>query len=157
MSLIDQKNKGELQAIARSLFIELDEGATVKDIRAKLHEEKVSDEDIENLEVVPEVDPNAPIATTVDQGIVTSTSLQEEAAAAAPAPFVAPATVEEVAVSDTVLLKYERQNATFEILTYRFTREHPFLLVTKNDADYIVRNIPGFRPALQSEAEEFYS
>lgn len=155
MSLIDKKNKKELQDIARSLFIEVDESAGVKELRAALHEENVSDEDIEGLEIVPEVDPNAPIVSEADGGIVTLNSLQSEVVEAPV--VIVKETVAESPQSTHTLIKYERQNPTFEILNYRFSKEHPFQLVLLADADYIVRSVPGFRPALASEAEEFYN
>ena len=88
---------------------------------------------------------------------MTTSSLRHEDEAA-PTPAPSPVAKAVAAPSDDeVLLKCDRKNATFEILTYQFTREHPFKLVSAKDADYIVRNVPGFRPALQSEVQEFYS
>lgn len=56
-----------------------------------------------------------------------------------------------------VLLKMERENPTFEVKGYRFTKKHPFIAVDPDDADYIVHNYEGFRPALPSEVEKYYS
>lgn len=56
-----------------------------------------------------------------------------------------------------VLLRMHRANSVYTIRGYKFTREHPFLPVTQSDAEYIISNEEGFRVALPSEAEAFYS
>jgi hypothetical protein len=56
-----------------------------------------------------------------------------------------------------VLLRMHRTNGVYEVRGYKFTREHPFLPVSQDDAEFIVANHEGFRVALPSEAEEFYS
>lgn len=157
---LQAKNKEELEGIARALFIELPEGATKKEILAVFTEEAVTKEDYEGLEVPPEPSEDTPLVVSPTEGIVTTSSLRhEDEAAPAPAPEQVDTLLATQAspVSDEVLLKCDRKNATFQILTYEFTRDHPFKLVSAKDADYIVRNVPGFRPALQSEVQEFYS
>lgn len=57
----------------------------------------------------------------------------------------------------TVLLKMERANPKFEIRGYSFTRAHPFLPVTEDDAAFILNHEEGFRIAMPREVEEFYS
>lgn len=54
------------------------------------------------------------------------------------------------------LLKMERWNPTFNILGYRFEREHPFVLVKPEDAQWIMSHEQGFRIATPEEAKEFY-
>lgn len=156
---LQAKSKAELEGIARALFVELPEGATKADIIAKFAEEEIKKEDYEGIEIPPEPSDDDPIVESPTEGIVTTSTLRhEEEAAPAPTQAVAPVAPQGVAVAPTeVLLRCDRKNATFQILTYEFTREHPFKLVSAKDADYIVRNVPGFRPALQSEVEEFYS
>jgi hypothetical protein len=56
-----------------------------------------------------------------------------------------------------VLLRMTRGNGTFEIRGYRFTREHPYALVSEENADYLIEEIGGFRIASPREAKEFYS
>ena len=56
-----------------------------------------------------------------------------------------------------ILLRMHRANAKYEVRGYNFTREHPFLPVAQSDAEFIISNHEGFRVALPSEAEEFYS
>jgi hypothetical protein len=50
-----------------------------------------------------------------------------------------------------------RQNPTYEIRGYRFTRQHPFVPVTEDDANWILENVEGFSIASPREAKEFYS
>lgn len=54
------------------------------------------------------------------------------------------------------LIKMERLNPTYNILGYRFTREHPFALVKPEDASWLLSNEEGFRVATPEEAEAFY-
>lgn len=54
------------------------------------------------------------------------------------------------------LLKMERWNPTFSILGYKFEREHPFVLVKPEDAEWIMAHEEGFRIATPEEAEAFY-
>lgn len=56
-----------------------------------------------------------------------------------------------------VLVKMTRANGTFEVRGYRFTKAHPFLPVSEEDANYIVGNLEGFAIATPGEAEEYYS
>lgn len=58
--------------------------------------------------------------------------------------------------SEGVLLKMERENGTYEVRGYRFTREHPFAIVTEEDANFICSNIDGFKIALPAEAKAYY-
>lgn len=59
--------------------------------------------------------------------------------------------------SNYVLIKYDRQNPTFEVVGYSFTRRHPFASVPPETAEYLVRNIEGFRLALPSEVADYYN
>lgn len=69
----------------------------------------------------------------------------EEPKAAAPAP------------EKNTLVKMNRANPTFEVRGYRFTRQHPFVPTTEDDADWIVENVDGFAIASPKEVREFYS
>ena len=57
----------------------------------------------------------------------------------------------------SILLKMTRGNGTYQVRGYKFTREHPFVLVTEDDANYILENIDGFKIASPREASEYYS
>jgi len=71
---------------------------------------------------------------------------------------VVPVVVEPVEeeVDDVVLLKMTRLNFTYEVRGYRFTRDHPYVLVASDDADYLVEEDGGFRMASPRELREFY-
>lgn len=62
---------------------------------------------------------------------------------------------------DYVLVKMERQNPTYEIVTpggvRTFTKRHPFLPVTELEADFIFDTEEGFRLATPKEVKSFYS
>lgn len=58
--------------------------------------------------------------------------------------------------SPKTLVRMMRENARFDIRGYTFTRENPFQIVTQDDADYLVSQAGGFRPASPKEAQEFY-
>ncbi len=68
---------------------------------------------------------------------------------------------EEIKVKDVtktqVLIKMTRENGTFEDRGYRFTKSHPFVAVSEDDAEYFVNAYEGFRVALPSEVKEYYS
>jgi hypothetical protein len=55
------------------------------------------------------------------------------------------------------LLRMLRENGTYEIRGYKFTKAHPFALVNEDDAEFIVENdSSGFRYATPKEAKDFY-
>lgn len=54
------------------------------------------------------------------------------------------------------LLRMSRANPTYEVRGYRFTKDHPFGLVTEEDAEFIVDNVEGFRYATPKEAQAYY-
>lgn len=56
-----------------------------------------------------------------------------------------------------VVVKMERENPTFEVLGYRFTREHPYVVMSAQDAQEIFDRERGFRQATPREAQEYYS
>jgi hypothetical protein len=64
------------------------------------------------------------------------------------------AEVEEEAL---VLIKMTRPNRSYEVRGYRFTQEHPFSLVTEDNADFLIETEGGFRMASPKEAREYYS
>lgn len=55
------------------------------------------------------------------------------------------------------LLKMERDNVRYDVRGHKFTAEHPYALVSPQDAEYILNHEKGFRQAFPSELEEFYS
>lgn len=60
-------------------------------------------------------------------------------------------------VGDTVLVRMDRENARFEINGFTFTREHPFVAMSEEDADFIFSIEEGFRMATPREVQEYYN
>lgn len=60
-------------------------------------------------------------------------------------------------VGETVLVRMDRENARFEINGYTFTREHPFVAMSEEDADFIFSIEEGFRMATPREVQEYYN
>jgi hypothetical protein len=58
---------------------------------------------------------------------------------------------------NTVLIKMERNNPSYQTYGHVFTREHPFVAVSENDAQEIFDNEKGFRMATPREVQEYYS
>ncbi len=158
MPKINLLNKEQMLKVGNQYFIEFPEGATKPEMLAVLRQNNITQAQVDDVDFdAPLPTGDEPVVVSPTEGIITTADIvADEPEPVASATTAAPVQV-ETSEPDTQLLKYERQNNSFEILTYRFTREHPFQVVSSRDADYIVRNIPGFRPALASEAAEFYS
>jgi len=58
---------------------------------------------------------------------------------------------------DDVLVKMTRANFRYDILGHTFTREHPFVAMSKKQAQAIFDKEEGFRLANPTEVQEFYS
>lgn len=65
-------------------------------------------------------------------------------------------TDEPAAPDDRVLVKMVTSNAIYERVGVRFTRAHPYRLVSKRQADVILQS-EDFREATPEEAREYYS
>lgn len=59
--------------------------------------------------------------------------------------------------SDKVLVKMERHNHRYDILGFTFTKDHPFVAMSDDNAQEIFDKEDGFRLATPREAQEFYS
>ncbi len=59
--------------------------------------------------------------------------------------------------TNQVLIKMERNNLSYETSGYRFTREHPFVAMSENEAQKIFDTDEGFRIATPREAQEYYA
>lgn len=59
--------------------------------------------------------------------------------------------------SNYVLVKFERRNPRYDILGYTFTKDHPFHSVEPEVAEYLIRNVEGFRLAMPSEVADYYN
>jgi len=58
---------------------------------------------------------------------------------------------------DSMLVRMDRKNGTYETRGVTFTRDHPYALVDIDTAQDIFDNEEGFRPATPRELQEFYS
>jgi hypothetical protein len=58
---------------------------------------------------------------------------------------------------NTVLVKMDRQNGLYQTAGFTFTRDHPFVAMTENQAQFIFDTESGFRLATPKEIQEYYS
>jgi len=56
-----------------------------------------------------------------------------------------------------VLVRMERENPAYEINGYTFTREHPYVVMSEEDAEFIFETQEGFRMATPREVQEYYN
>ena len=57
---------------------------------------------------------------------------------------------------DTLLVKMERHNYSYDTHGFTFTKEHPFVAMDKDTAQDIFDKEEGFRLATPKEVQEFY-
>ena len=55
------------------------------------------------------------------------------------------------------LVKKTRNNPVYEVRTYRFTDQHPYVLVKEEDVDFLIEVEGGFALAKASEVMDFYA
>lgn len=58
---------------------------------------------------------------------------------------------------NSILVKMERMNHSYQANGYTFTQEHPFVAMPESDAQRIFDTQAGFRLATPREAQEFYN
>jgi UDP-N-acetyl-D-mannosaminuronate dehydrogenase len=58
---------------------------------------------------------------------------------------------------DTILVMMTRANFRYDIKGHTFTKDHPFVAMTKDDAQSIFDKEEGFRLATPKEVQEFYN
>ena len=58
---------------------------------------------------------------------------------------------------DSVLVRMTRANFRYDIMGQTFTKEHPFVALTKEKAQQIFDKEEGFRLATPAEGQEYYS
>lgn len=58
---------------------------------------------------------------------------------------------------NSVLVKMERGNHSYQTIGYTFTDTHPFVAMSESDAQRIFDTQEGFRLATPREAQEFYA
>lgn len=74
----------------------------------------------------------------------------------APVEVETPDPVEEAEEDNLVVLRMTRKNHTYQIRGYQFTQQHPYALVTEEDADYLIEEDGGFQMATPKQLREFY-
>lgn len=60
-------------------------------------------------------------------------------------------------ISRTILVKMDRENPSYQVGRYIFTKEHPFVTMPEIDANWLFSTETGFRVANPLEAQQFYS
>lgn len=63
----------------------------------------------------------------------------------------------EIQFGKTILLKMARLNPSFEAYGYKFTKTHPYQVMSQEDAQKIMDTYEGFVIASPDEAKSFYS
>lgn len=63
----------------------------------------------------------------------------------------------DVQFGQTILLKMSRLNPSFEAFGYKFTKTHPYQVMSQEDAQKIMDTYEGFVIASPDEAKSFYS
>ena len=58
---------------------------------------------------------------------------------------------------NSILVKMERGNHSYQASGYTFTQEHPFVAMPESDAQRIFDTQEGFRLATPREAQEYYA
>lgn len=57
---------------------------------------------------------------------------------------------------ESVLVRMERSNHSYQVGDYTFSQEHPFVVMSEGDAQRIFDTQNGFRLATPREAQEYY-
>lgn len=63
----------------------------------------------------------------------------------------------EIQFGKTILLKMSRLNPSFEVFGFKFTKSHPYQVMSQEDAQKIMDTYEGFVIASPDEAKSFYS
>jgi hypothetical protein len=58
---------------------------------------------------------------------------------------------------DQILVKMTRENFRYDILGFTFTKDHPFVAMSEDDAQKIFDVEEGFRLATPKEVQDFYN
>lgn len=62
-----------------------------------------------------------------------------------------------VNTDNLILVKMERENARYEVNGYLFTRDHPYVAMSEDDAEFIFATQEGFKMATPREIQEYYN
>lgn len=126
--------KAELEELADGFAVDLEDANTKAKIIERLKEEGVTDD----------------VLASTDAGQPVSDDSDEPATAA---PKKAP-----VKPEDQVIVYMRKANPTYEIFGHRFTKQHPYVAMSEDDAQAIFDAEPrGFSIATPAQAKEYYS
>jgi uncharacterized protein YpmB len=100
---------------------------------------------------------NEIISTLAEEGISYEMYAKFLGAETAEVTVEEPKKQKKVSTSDTVLVRMDRENPAYEINGYKFTREHPYVAMDAEDAEFIFESQTGFRMATPREVQEYYS
>jgi len=59
--------------------------------------------------------------------------------------------------ADKILVRMTRENFRYDIMGYTFTKDHPFVAMSEDDAQEIFDKEEGFRLATPKEVQEYYN
>lgn len=128
--------KGEIVGVLEAFGVEVPENANKAEMLAALAEEGVTFEQYQMFSQAEVVTEN--IEPLEDTAIVAKTTRRAKK-------------------PDDVLLKMTRQNPYFEVYGKVFTKEHPFVICTEDEAQLIIDAEEGFAIATPREAAQYYS
>lgn len=152
---LQDMQKPELLALADEFGVEASEDLNEKQIIARFVEDGVTQDMVDTFVQGKEAAEKAAAEEAERKAAAAnSTPTPEKPKARGVKAKVAVASVE---VPEQVLLCMDRENPTYKVRGYTFTREHPFALVSAEDAEFIVEHEEGFTYATPKQAREFYS
>lgn len=137
--------KADLLLFAQSNNLDVTEESTVKEIDEALTDAAFTREDYDAF--VNESHDEEPEDETPAEQVISDAPNNEE--------VVGTASVETE--SEQVLVKMDRGNMSYLSGSHTFTRNHPFAVMDKKEAEEFVSKRDGFHIASASEAERFYA
>lgn len=96
------------------------------------------------------------VAPEPEENVVTTTTVVETKTEPVEPTKIVTAEAIKPQQGEQYLIKMTRENPLFETRGHRFTKEHPYALVSAADAQYILAKEDGFRQAFPDELAEFY-
>lgn len=138
-------NESELLAVAEFYGVDLEEGMPTEDILVELEENGVTSDMWETVKAQAEADKAAAEKAVTPKR-------------AGRPPKVAPEVeTQKFLNGSVVLVKMNRRNPTYETNGHRFTKDHPYVAMSADDAQDIFDTEEGFALANPREVQEYYS
>lgn len=98
------------------------------------------------------------LAALAEEGVTSEEYAKFEDAEKVDVEVDEPAPKKKVSSGPDILVKMNRANGTFEIKGHRFTREHPYIAMSQEEAQEIFDYDPrGFTIATPAQVQEYYS